>query len=379
MKIKTSICMMTIIFILFLNSPSQAVNTVESIGTGTTRQMAINNAIRAAIEQAAGVLINSLTEVKNNELMLDKVTAASAGYVKAYDIITEGRDPVDNTYKVKIRASIDDIKLKGALEEFLKDPRAQRTFQETKFNERRVIVLYQPRTNLDLPLNSKAMQKVMDLIQDRLTGYGFKVFLPEELSRITGKALEMVTDEATALTIAKQEKGDALVVVNFDAGKAQTDEGLNIIMSELFLKAYDPTTLELFANVSKKAKTISQSGDYGIEDAIAATTEKSGREAVELLAKKIVERFSTNRANFTAVIFKNILLSDQQKVEDMLESLNWKYKVVKQTGEYIEIEIFSEGDPNSVKRTILKKASGSGIIISGAELSGSKIIFYVKK
>jgi len=375
MKNKALSYIMAVIFVLFNLGISYASNTTEATGTGDSRQVAINNALKSAVEQAVGVLIKGLTEVSNNELVVDKVSAASAGFVKNYEILSEVKDPVDNMYKIKIRATIDDIALKSAVDEFLKDPRAQRIFQETKFDERRVVVLYQPRTENDLPFKSKAVQKVMDLIQDSLTGYGFRVFLPEQLTKTSGKAVETVADPEIALNIARQENGDALVLVSFDAGKSQTPTGLILIMSELFLKAYDSSTGELFANVNKKAKTIAKGGNYGIDDGVATTTEKSGPEAVEALAKKIVERFSSNRAKFVTTIFKKIALADQEKVEDMLEGLKWRYKIVKQTGTNIEIEIFSESDPNSVKRTLIKAAKTSGLTISSAEIVGSRITF----
>jgi len=71
---------------------------------------------------------------------------------------------------------IDDYKLKNVLKKFKEDPRFRRVFQEIQFEEKRIIVIYMPRTSFDLPANSKAVQTVMDLIEDKLVEYGFRAF-----------------------------------------------------------------------------------------------------------------------------------------------------------------------------------------------------------
>jgi hypothetical protein len=211
---KSKCLVLGLLFFFFMSSPLWA-RTVTVIGEGQTRQAAINNGIRAAVEEALGSYITSSSNVAQGKLIYDRVTSASAGYVKSYNVIAEGTDPVTGVYKVKLNVVLDDIKLKSAVSQFMEDPRFQRTFQETKFDERKVVVLYKPRTGLDLPFNSKAVQSVMDLIQDRLSGKGFRVFLPSQLKRIRGRAAEMVIDEETAINIARQETGDAVVTYGY--------------------------------------------------------------------------------------------------------------------------------------------------------------------
>ena len=349
--------------------------TVTAIGEGQTRQMAINNAIRSAVEEALGAYITSYTNVSQGKLIHDRITSASAGYVKSYNVIAEGRDPVTGTYKVKLSVVIDDIKLKSAIDEFMENPQFQRTFQQTKFDERKVVVVYIPRTGLDLPYESKAVQSVMDLIEDRLAGRGFRVFLPGALKRIRKRAAEMVIDEETAINIARQEAGDAVVVVSFDAGKRPTEDGYWIIYATLTLKAYDVTTGELFANVQDRGKTITRGGSYGLQDGIARVAIKIGPRVVDRLVKKIVYRFSGARQKFVMVIIRNVSVPTQDKVEDVLEELGWRYRVARQTGSYMEIEIFSEADPTSVRRVLRKAFKRRNLGLVPAEMAGSRVIF----
>ena len=363
-----------ILVLFFLSSAALAITTT-AIGEGKTRQEAINNGIRAAVEQALGTLVKSDTQVSQGKLVWDRIASASAGYVKKYDVLAEGKDPVGDGYKVKLAVTLDDSKLKSAVDEFLEDPRAQRNFQETRFDDRKIVVVYQPRTGFDLPADSKGVQTVMDLIQDKLAGYGFRVFLPDQIMRIKGKTAEMVGDEETAINLARQEAAEAAVTVSFDAAKRPTSDGYNLILCTLTLKAFDTSTGELFANVQDRDKTITRGGEYGIEDGVARAAIKVGPKTVERLTKKIVERFSTKRAKFVTLIFRNTSVANQDKVEDILEEIGWRYRVSRQTGNYMELEVFSEADPTSVRKIVRKETKKAGLPTKPAEMIGSRVIF----
>jgi len=363
---------------LLLTSVSWAMETT-AVGEGRTRQEAINNGVRAAVEQALGTLVKSQTQVTDGKLIWDRIASASAGYVKGYDVIAEGKDPVSDVYKVKLNVTLDDQKLKGAAEEFLKDPRAQRTFQETQFDERRVAVFYVPRTGFDLPADSKGVQTVMDLIQDKLTGHGFRVFLPEQMKRIREKSAETVVDEQTAIEIARQEVSDAAVFVSFDAAKKPTSDGYNLIMCTLSLKAFDTSTGELFANVQDRDKTISREGDYAVQDGVARAAIKVGPDAVDRLTLKIVERMSGSKPKFVSLIFKNISTPNQEKVEDMLVGLGWKVRVARQTGNYVEFEVFAEADPTSVRSIVRGKIKEAQLALTPTEMVGTRLTWEGKE
>ncbi|MCD6490332.1 MAG: hypothetical protein J7K20_06380 [Thermodesulfobacterium sp.] len=360
---------------LFLFSLSSWALEVITIGEGGTRQEAINNAIINAVEEALGTYITSSSQVDQGKLIYDRITSASAGYVKSYKVLAESHDPVTDTYKVKLTAVVDDIKLKNAVEEFMQSPQFQRTFQQTKFDERRVVVVYKPRTELDLPYNSRAVQSVMDLIEDKLAGYGFRVFLPDQLIRIRSMAAEMVVDEETAVEIARQEAGDAVVVVSFDAGKRPTMDGYYIIYATLTLKAYDATTGELFGNVQDKGKIITRGGEYGLADGVARIAIKIGPRCVDKLTEKIVTRFSGSRTKFAVLIFRNVSPGEQDKIEDILGKIGWRYRISRQTGSYMEVEVFSEADPTSVRQIMLKRLKTAGLSLIPVKMAGSRVIF----
>jgi len=362
-----------LLFSLFLGT-GWAVETT-AIGEGRTRQEAVNNAIRGAIEKALGTLMKSQTQVSQGKLVWDRIASTSAGYVKNYYVVAEGKDPVSDVYKVKLKVELDDHKLKTAADEFLKDPRAQRAFQQTRFDERKIIVYYVPRTDFDLPADSKGVQTVMDLIEDKLVSYGFRVFMLEKLLETREKVAETLADEKAAIDLARQEVADAIVTVSFDGTMKPTADGYNLIKVTLTLKALDLTTSEIFANVQDRDKTLARTSNYEIEDGVARAATKVGPRVVDQLTKKIVTRFSTKRAKFVLLIFRNVSPENQDRIEGILEEIGWRYRVTRQTGNYMELEVFSEADPTSVRRTIRRATLKAEIKVRPTEKIGSRIIF----
>lgn len=365
---KKSINLISLIFclMLYLTSFSLAIE-VTAIGEGHTRQEAINNGIRVAIEKALGTYIKSQTEISQGRLIYDRIVSASAGYVRNYKVLVEGKDPITDIYKVKLLVFIDDYKLKNVLKKFKEDPRFRRVFQEIQFEEKRIIVIYMPRTSFDLPANSKAVQTVMDLIEDKLVEYGFRVFLHNKIWQIQ--------DEKAAIKVAREEGGDVVILVSLDTGIRSTYDGYYLIKATLTLKAYDVTTGELFANVQDTNKTITWGSDYGIQDGVTRIVLKIGPRCVNNFIRKIVNRFSTIRAKFVVLIFRNISPNDQDKIENLLNEIGWRYRIAYQTGNYIEIEIFCEADPASVRRVIRKRLKAAGLSFIPIEMVGSKITF----
>lgn len=367
------ILLLALLAFLFTASICWAIETT-SVGEGRTRQEAINNGIRAAVEQALGTMVKSDSQVSQGKLIWDRIASASAGYVKNYEVLAEGKDPITDAYKVKLKVTLDDYKLKGAVDDFLNDPRQKQIFQETKFDERKVIVVYQPQTGFDLPYDSKGVQTIMGLVQDKLAAHGFRVFLPEQIRRIKGKSAEMVADEETAIQIGRQETGDCVVVVSLDGAKRRTDDGFYLLMCTLTLRAFDITTGALFANVQDRDKTISRGGDYAIQDGISRAAIKIGPRAVDRLVKKIVQRFS-GRPKYITLIFTNISKKNQNRMEDILDELGWRVRVARQTGNYIEFEVIGEADPTSVRKIVRKEIQKSGLPLKAGEKVGYRITF----
>lgn len=86
--------------------PKDDVNTVTIEGRGTSKDAAVQDALRNAVERAAGQFIHSQTETKNYAAVLDKVLSKSAGFVKRYNVNKVSAADVNGIITVEITADV---------------------------------------------------------------------------------------------------------------------------------------------------------------------------------------------------------------------------------------------------------------------------------
>ena len=83
---------------------SEGVGVVINDDKALARDNAIEDALRKAVEQAVGTMIDSETMVENFQLLSDTVYQRSQGYVSTYRIVSEGTE--ENLYRVTIQATV---------------------------------------------------------------------------------------------------------------------------------------------------------------------------------------------------------------------------------------------------------------------------------
>lgn len=101
---------LSIITILLSASAAFASNTISIIGQGATKDHAIQDGLRKAVESATGVFVYSSSEVKNFTLVKDQIITAARGYVKTFDIKDEFKN--DGLVIVKLNVAVDTDKIK---------------------------------------------------------------------------------------------------------------------------------------------------------------------------------------------------------------------------------------------------------------------------
>ena len=69
------------------------------------REAAVNRALRKAVEQGVGVIIDSETIVRNFQLLDDEIYSTVKGYVTSYEVIADNAGE-GGVYKVKVKAKV---------------------------------------------------------------------------------------------------------------------------------------------------------------------------------------------------------------------------------------------------------------------------------
>lgn len=115
---------------LLLCIPAALAREVTVQGYGTTREEALNDALRTAVEQAVGTLVDSQTLVQNAEVVKDEIYTKSRGFVQDWSIVSEQRTAgqtiltarvqVDTNPNSRLMSQLQRLKL---IEQGLRDPR----------------------------------------------------------------------------------------------------------------------------------------------------------------------------------------------------------------------------------------------------------------
>jgi hypothetical protein len=93
---------------LFQQLNAQILNEVSLVvsSQGSTIDIAKQNALRSAVEQAFGAFVSAKTEILNDELIKDEVVSISNGNVKEYEILNQLYLEEQKLYLVNIKAVV---------------------------------------------------------------------------------------------------------------------------------------------------------------------------------------------------------------------------------------------------------------------------------
>ncbi len=89
-----------LLFPAFGFSEEEAKSVIVS-GTGGTREIALSNAFRSAVEQAVGLMVSSQSYVTNLKTIQDKVFVASDGFIETYDVLSDQSDVTGHAVTIK--------------------------------------------------------------------------------------------------------------------------------------------------------------------------------------------------------------------------------------------------------------------------------------
>lgn len=113
---KTRIIIVSMLGILLLVAPvtnAQNENLVEVVATGigVDENGALRNALRSAVENAVGMVIDAQTRIENSDIIEDNILTYSDGYVEDYKQTEEPKKGGDGLVRVTIKAQVKQTKL----------------------------------------------------------------------------------------------------------------------------------------------------------------------------------------------------------------------------------------------------------------------------
>ncbi|EWH11596.1 hypothetical protein DS2_03770 [Catenovulum agarivorans DS-2] len=208
-------------------------------------KVALENAKRAAIEQAVGTIIESRTLVENFQMVSDQVMTSASGRLKNYRVLQEGKTD-DGLYEVTIQAEADVDELINQVDQFQKALKWQK--------KPRVTVVID---NFSVEKNAVSAEQVRNYLIEQLSDDKFPVY---------------------DLTNDTQLRGGFVIHLNVAKQQNQSEyQGMKLTSNELAINARLTR-----ADDSKIMATAS-----GIKTLPGASSSKASKRAAKIIVKDI--------------------------------------------------------------------------------------------
>lgn len=173
---------------------AQAIDDVSLVvtGTGESKESAVQNALRSAVEQAYGAFVSSNTTILNDELVKDEIATVSSGNIKSYTEIDNQRIN-DNSWIVSLRAVVST----SALTSYAKSKGASCEFAGAVFGANlKLAKLNQQNTQIAL----QHMVEVFKQFGENLFDYSLSVGNPDANGRFTIE-VQVLPNETTVASV----------------------------------------------------------------------------------------------------------------------------------------------------------------------------------
>ena len=265
--------------------------TVTAEGHGTSKQDALLQAKRAAVEAGIGVVLSSQTEVENFMLKKDKVITQSFGSVRSFDTLKE--EQKGDTWYIKISAVV-------SLDSITADLIALKIL---------LISMDKPRTMV--LIQEEGGQNAESTVVDYLQGKGFDLVDPAQAAALMAKddpfIRKAIEGDPVAAAKLGAENGAEYVVVgsvrkSILANEIIKDTGMKSGQASLTLKVINCSNGRIVATKSATGASVHIADDI-------AKSQAAAKAATNLMDKKLFEAIVTsfqdtinNGANYEVVI-----------------------------------------------------------------------------
>ena len=190
---------------------------VQVTGQGTTKESAIHNAMRLAIEKEVGIMVDSRTYTQNYQLINSAIYTKSSGYIESYEVIRT--DIIDGLYEVEMIANVRSDELRTHLMDRLQ----KQALVETNMNDPRIAVVAIDDTGAEYA-------EVENEIINAMHNHGFSrlVDLNQLDSSLKMRIKSAANDSTLRQALSNQFHVDYLIFVNIKTYNANSRPTANL-------------------------------------------------------------------------------------------------------------------------------------------------------
>ena len=369
------------ILMLFSFANNALAQNVTVVGQGSTRQMALSNAQRAAVEQGVGTLIDSKTKVANFEVLQDQIYSRAQGYITNYNILSEGKTPDGALYIITIQANVKTASIKN-------DLRAIGILM-AQIGNPRFMAIYMPESKSSMHKNSRVVKSAERAINGTFARKGFIVLDKSFINNIYNEIeqagrIDIDMDDLAALAL--KYRADLLLVYDTHAAKKTggSSKYFGGIIVEMSLKAVAPATADMIAQKSGDlyVRTTKMRGSYYDNSQAAKAADKLGKGVANALIKDTLAYYerAANAGNRFDIWFKNFTEDDTYTIVDVIEGMSgYKDKNVRnQSPSNFQLDVNYKGKKFDFQRELFRGLKKQGIGFETQQAKGNRFLLFKK-
>ncbi|MBA3037444.1 MAG: hypothetical protein FP814_13260 [Desulfobacterium sp.] len=346
------------IFLIFGTNSFAEDKTIEAEGLSSiSREDAIRQAQRSAVEEAVGIFIQSQTEVENFELKKDKIFSRTQGYITRFSVLKESK--LGDLFKIIIKATVSLDKIKD-------DLIAMKILLASMEHPKLMVLIEEDYTSMDNLGMGIAATEMASLLGEK----GFELVDKSQVDAImnNNQARQALAGNAKAAKALGLKFGAQYVVVGKvvaqDAGEAYPGSGLKSIQASLQLKVIQTQTGLILGSVVKTGVSAHISPLTGATNAIQMCTQKAVN---EYLVNAITNSFQDYLNNGTPLKLHITGVDSFQKsklligvIEKTQNVANSKKEGWSKTGGILELSLLYKGTSEELAEVIDGKKVGVG-------------------
>ncbi|UCG13851.1 MAG: flagellar assembly protein T N-terminal domain-containing protein [Deltaproteobacteria bacterium] len=331
---------------------SQGVAAVVHGNADISRDKAIDDALRNAVEQATGSYIENQTLVENYQLLSDKIYSRSRGYVESYEVISERVN--EGLFGVTIRAKVKSGELENDLQAL--------NILMGQVRKPRVMVLFEESSDRGGNCGRMAEGFFSKVLLER----GFKLVDADTVRRNLGhdKVMGLLAgDETVATAIGSKYGAEILLVGNVQTvsqpitiGEFKINSNQAVISVRLIRADTGEVQLSETAQAAKPHINELTGGQLAVREA--------SESLATVLVKGIVQIFQEQVYNVTSVTLIMHGLQDYNQLQEVVRLISTNVRGIRDTFQRnyaigtAELEVELTGNTQSLASDLTARSFG---------------------
>lgn len=345
---------------------------------------ATNDALRRAVEQEAGVLLQSFTQMQNLEVVRDDIFSNARGFITNYKPLFKTTSSDGITYHVTVEADVNTLNMQNRI----KSQESGFVIHQEQMENKNIIILGIKQFGSDITWASKVFELTVNMAKDKLTQAQF-IVLDEgsiENYKAVAENLKNVNWSKAALyELGEKARADWMLVIGMDALPFKVDK------SNLFDRVEVSIRMELLdINLKNVITTKYDKGEQTLSNSRPRMSD--WQEAAVDAGRKVAELEITDIVNFLMdgsrtsnpgephryiIEFErfqdehvNEILTDMQQIPGYAS-----FKIQKQGPRFTAVQYFYTGRSFTLQTALKKILSDYGYNNPRINIGGNKIHF----